>query len=761
MIAGVGSVREIGKEKGRLIKDLFIGVVIALVSVPISMGYASVAGLPVIYGLYGSLLPILLFGLISSSPRFVFGVDAAPAALCGALLLNLGITSGSEEAVRLIPVVTLLVAFWLLFFRIIRAGRILRFVSSPVMGGFISGIGTTIILMQIPKLFGGSAGSGEAFELVKHLVGEASSEFHLLSFALGLGTVALILILGKFVPKLPAAAIVMIAGAALELIFHLDTLGVKMLPSVEAGLPRFILPDVKLILEWPGVLIPESLSIALVIFSETLLATGDYAVKYDEKLNRDRETLAYSAANLASAVVGCCPVNGSVSRSKIADQYGITSQLMSLSAAATMALILLFATPFIRFLPVPILTAIVISALIKTLEFSMAMKLRKSDPAEWMIFLGAFFCVLIFGTIYGVLAGIILSAVTYIIRSSRPPSDLLGYVEEHDDFYPMKRYERTREIPETVIYRFRGNLFYASMEQFRREIEEALMPDTKQVIVDAGSINSIDLTAAEALVQLYDKLKRRGIRMFLTRHDAILNDQLRSFGATKLIDEGAVKPHISAALAVCGIQKPYFPEESSEHSSGEVETGTLELVPRTQRKVRYVTEFEWAYGKDADQKLENMVSQIMSELSAGTLHTSCDRDKVGTAVFSAEKLLTYERMESTGYWNNADEDEFLHMIEERIILKQASGEEIPEREAVLDAIIRRRIALETEIEGQNDTILSMILKRRAARDSAFRKEHPEAYELLLSEYDRFSKAAEVENPALRERIRYLRKRLEA
>ena len=148
-------------------KDIFGGIVVGLVSIPISMGYAQIAGLPPVYGLYGSLLPILLFALFSSSKQFMVGVDAMPAAMVGGILAELGIAAQSREAMLLVPVTALLVSFWFLILFLFRAGRIVRYISIPVMGGFISGVGATIIMMQVPKLFGGNAGTGEIIVLLE------------------------------------------------------------------------------------------------------------------------------------------------------------------------------------------------------------------------------------------------------------------------------------------------------------------------------------------------------------------------------------------------------------------------------------------------------------------------------------------------------------------------------------------------------------------------------------------------------------------
>ncbi|MFR1256116.1 MAG: SulP family inorganic anion transporter, partial [Eubacterium sp.] len=155
--------------KNTIGKDVLAGLILMAVSIPISMGYAQIAGLPAVYGLYGSVFPILLFAVFSSSPQFIFGVDAAPAALVGAALVNLDIQSESAQAMKVVPVITFMVAVWLLAFYIMKAGKLVSFISAPVMGGFITGICTTIILMQAPKLMGGTAGTGEFPELASHI----------------------------------------------------------------------------------------------------------------------------------------------------------------------------------------------------------------------------------------------------------------------------------------------------------------------------------------------------------------------------------------------------------------------------------------------------------------------------------------------------------------------------------------------------------------------------------------------------------------
>ena len=201
-------------------RDIFGGIVIALVSIPISMGYAQIAGLPAIYGLYGSVLPIILYGLLTTSRQFVVGVDAMPAVIVGSMLSQAGIAAMSAEALLTVPFITLLTALWFLVLYLLGAGRVVKYISTPVMGGFISGVGMTIILMQIPKLFGGDHGTGEVISLLNNIISQKDC-FHPLSFILGLGTVIIILICKKFIPKVPMTVIMMAAGALLQIVFHL------------------------------------------------------------------------------------------------------------------------------------------------------------------------------------------------------------------------------------------------------------------------------------------------------------------------------------------------------------------------------------------------------------------------------------------------------------------------------------------------------------------------------------------------------------
>ena len=263
-------------DKNYLKQDIFSGIIIAAVSIPISMGYAQISGLPAVYGLYGSVLPILLFAIFSTSRQFIFGVDAAPAALAGSALLTLGITPGSREALNYISALALFTGLWLLFFYFIRADRMVGFISTPVMGGFLSGIALTIILMQIPKLMGSSAGSGEIIELAEYIY-SAARNIHWLSLLLGIITLLVIRLCKKFIPKFPIAILVMFLAVLCTIFLHIDTYGVQLLASVNRGLPALTFPDFSQIdlTQAAG----RGLMISLVVMAETLLAENNFAFR--------------------------------------------------------------------------------------------------------------------------------------------------------------------------------------------------------------------------------------------------------------------------------------------------------------------------------------------------------------------------------------------------------------------------------------------------------------------------------------------------
>ncbi|MDO4478457.1 MAG: SulP family inorganic anion transporter [Lachnospiraceae bacterium] len=698
-------------------KDIAAGIIVALVSIPIAMGYAQIAGLPPVYGLYGSLLPILVYGLLTTSPRFVVGVDAMPAVMTGGLLATMGIQAESPEALGFVPLVALITGLWFLVFYLIKAGRIVKFISKPVMSGFITGVGLTIILMQVAKMFGGKAGTGELVDLVIHITGQLEN-WNSVSALLGFGTFAIILIFKKIKPRIPMTIVMLVVGAALQMIFHLDQYGVAMLAEVPAGLPPFVMPDFSLLQENGSAILLQTFSIAAVIMAQTLLATGSYAMKYNDSVDNNAELLAYGAMNVAGAFTGCCPINGSISRSGLADSFGVRSQVMSVVATGVMALVLLFGTPMLKYLPVPVLTGIVLTALWGILDFGVARKLWDLSRNEWLIFMIAFFGVLLFGTVNGVIIGVVLSFFDVAISAVTPPASFLGQVPGWDGYQDMSRWEEARPIRHAVIYRFSGNLFFANVDRFKEDIEGAIKPDTTTVVVDARGITSLDMTAAEHLMSFANNLKNRGIALYITEQDASLNDCMRELGMSAMLESGMVRRTISLALRDADIEKPY----DLELKPGDVTWGApIEYDAK-------LAEFEWLFGDKAEEMLDRLAARAAKAIS---------KEAENDEHVEAEVLDGHGVHTDWGTVGLFDENEFLDHLELHLEEMLQSGAISEERLTRIEEHIERRRQIgEARLMRLNPHAWDRLLEHRRLLREHLKEQNPAIYARLEAMYSR-------------------------
>lgn len=721
MIGGIFIIR--GFKPKALPKDIFTGIIIALVSIPISMGYAQVAGLPPVYGLYGSVFPILIYGLLSTSPQFIFGVDAAPAALVGAFLAEKGIVSGSDEAVRAVPLITLCVSIWLLLFYFLKAGRLVNYISTPVMGGFISGISTTIIFMQIPKLLGGQSGAGEIVELIEHIITTCRESFNSMSLLVGGASLLILIVSKKLMPKLPMSLFVMVAGALLGYSGFADRHGIAKLSAVDSGLPAWSFPDID-----RGLLsdiIPLSMTVAIVIMAETLLASNNLAQKNGYKLNENREILVYGLGNLAAGATGCCPVNGSVSRSSMGEQYGGASQVMSLTASVVMAVILLFFTGAIKYLPVPVLTAIVISALLGAVEFHLAKRLFRQDKRELLIFLGAFAGVLFFGTVYGVLIGMVLSFADVIINTTNPKRSFLGVIPGHEGFHSLERNTYSIPLKKAVIYRFSGNLYFANIRLFIADIENSVKEETTCVIVDSGAVCNIDITAADRISALDRALKSRGISLYFASHIGQLNDRFRQLGIGSLVEEGRCRRTIPSALAAAGLSIPY--ELESVQAAGKtMPYGNADRL-----------EFEWAFGKNADEEMEKFAEKLLSD--------------IGTSSQPQHDLS--EVIGGHASWSGVDELDSEELLEHLQLHLSEIAEKlnIPETQ-VEDAIERRKLQIAQHIALRDAAAFERIKEDLSKFENTLRSENPLLYDNLMEHRRQAVQRLRKSEPELAEMI---------
>lgn len=702
-------------------KDILTGLIIMAVSIPISMGYAQIAGLPAVYGLYGSVFPIIFFALVSTSRQFIFGVDAAPAALVGAAIIEMGIEPYSDRALQIVPLLTIFVAFWLLVFGVFKAGKLVNFISAPVMGGFITGICTTIILMQVPKLMGGTSGTGELLELLRHLY-DSSKVINVPSLIMGLVALAILLIMKRIWSKFPTAVVLMALGALSTLVLPVKEWGIPTLSSVEPGLPSWKLPDFTALyptfdsyghLIHSGVsfnnIVVISLSVAVVIMAETLLAENSFALKNNYKIDDNREILAFALGNFVGALTGCCPINGSVSRTAMSEQYQGKTQLTGIIAGVAMIFVLLFGTGFIAFLPVPILTAIVISALIGATEFELAHRLWRISRTEFFIFVGAFMGVLVLGTINGVLIGIILSFAEMVIRSANPARGFLGIQPGHKHFHEIRKNSNLFPVQNTIIYRFSESLFFANIAILQADIENAIKPDTKTIIIDARGVGSIDITAADRIKDMYERFKAQGISFYLTEHSSAINDQLRALGLGFMIEEGAVRRTVHIALKDSGISRPY-PLEGA--------TNIDDITASRRRIENRMQEFSWAFGNETEEVIERQIKTQIEQL---------------------KRTGDLEELFHSGwdYMEAMDEDEWFEHLEEH--LKEIVTISGKDEKTLAEAFENHRLRIHDRLLDNHPELMEKFLERREILDRHLKERRPDAYELVIKMRERHLK----------------------
>ena len=429
---------------------------------------------------------------------------------------------------------------------------------------------------------------------------------------------------------------------------------------------------------------------------------NSFAQKNGYKLDDNQELFAFSIGNFVAAFTGCCPINGSVSRSAMGEQYQAKTQLTGIMAGVSMIILLLCGTGFIGYLPIPVLTAIVISALLGATEFELAVRLWKVSRTECFIFIGAFFGVLMLGTINGVLIGIILSFTEMIIRTSKPARCFLGIQPGHQHFRDLREGSQIHAVEGVLIYRFSSNLFFANIGVLQKDIEEHIKDDTKAVILDAGGIGSLDITAADRLEILYKSLKEKGIRFYITEHIADLNEQMRKLGLGYLISEGCVRRTIHIALKDMGINRPYPLEGGVDNE---------ERSASRKRVDNRVQEFVWAFGSESETEIEKQILRQIEQLK-----------KSG----DVENLLhgSWSHMEAM------DEDEWLEHLEEH--LKEIVNISGKDEKTLAARLEEHRREVHDRIAKEHPELAERFRERRHHLDQHLKERRPEVYELVIS-----------------------------
>lgn len=532
--------------------DVIAGVTLAAYLVPAAIADASLANLPPQAGLDACLFSGLVFWLFCSSRHTAMTTTSAISLLVGASLGE--ITGGDTTRFGALAAGTaLLVALIALVAWLARAGGIVTFISESVMVGFKSGVALLLASTQIPKLFGIEGGHGgfwqRGFEFFAHL-----DETNPASLILGLSALA-ILIVGRIRFKnKPVAIFVIVGGIALAALLGLERYGVSLLGAVPLGLPGPGLPAIHLTDLHD--LLPLALACFLLGTVETAAIGRLFAAKHRSRLNANQEFLALAAANLAAAVGRGLPVSGGMSQSLVNESVGARTPLSGLFASLIVLVVILFLSELLRYLPQPVLAAIVLSAVGGMFNVAALRHMQRTNRTEYVVAVAALLGVLATDLLRGVLIGAIISLVLLIHRTTRPHVAVLGRIPGTRRFSDRQRHLMNESIPGVAIFRPEAGLVYFNADHVCDEIRERIReqtPPPTHVIIDLSATPLLDMQSAHTLVDLTDELEDAGMRLQVVEARSSVRELLRAEGVDERL--GGVSRFISVADAVEAIQE--------------------------------------------------------------------------------------------------------------------------------------------------------------------------------------------------------------
>jgi len=498
--------------------DLIAALTVWALLVPEAMAYASLAGLPPEAGLYAAPLALLGYGIFGTSRPLVVGPSSTVAAM-SLVVVGAFAIPGSADFIALSATLAVLVGILFVVAGLLKLGFLADFMSRPVLSGLVVGIAISIAAGQLDKLLGYSVPEAGFFREILLFV-QGLDMISLPTLVVSVIALALLFGLEAFIPRIPAALVVVVLGIVLSAVLDLEELGVHVVGEIPSGLPPFGLQGVALgdILR----LLPGALGILLVAFAESVAAARNYATKHGYAIEADQEMIGLGVANLGAGFSQGFVVDGSLSRTAAADQAGQKSQLASIVNAGLILVTAAFLTPLFRTLPEAVLGAIVVHAVWHLISFKELERLYRIRRQDFWAGLVALIGVLLFGILAGLILAVTLSFLGLLARASRPSTAVLGRVTHAggDVFANIALYPDSETYPGLVIFRFDQQIFFANAPMLREAVREAVRtadPPAKVVLFDAEDIPDIDTTAMDTITELYDELARADIELWFSR----------------------------------------------------------------------------------------------------------------------------------------------------------------------------------------------------------------------------------------------------
>jgi high affinity sulfate transporter 1 len=532
-----------------LIKDVTAGVVLATMLAPVGIAYAEASGLPGIYGLYASIAPLLAYAVFGPSRILVLGPDSSLAAVILGVVLPLS-AGDPHRAVALAGAMAIVSGTACILAGVMRLGFVTELLSKPIRYGYMNGIALTVLVSQLPKLFGFSIkadGPGRSL----WAIGEAvlTGRTNWTAFAVGAGALAVILVLKKSL-RSPGVLAAVVGATAIVGAFDLARRAhVPVLGPLPQGLPTFAIPWIT-----PADVAPVligGLAVALVSFADTSVLSRAYAVRTGAKVDPNQEAVGLGAANLAAGLFQGFPISSSSSRTPVAETAGAKSQLTGVVGAVCVALLLVAAPNLLQHLPNAALAAVVIASAVGLVEITDLVRLFRIERWEFWLSIVCFVGVAVFGAIPGIGLAIAIAIVEFLLAGWRPHSAVLGRTEDIEGFHDIARHRDARQIPGLVLFRWDAPLFFANAELFKERVLEIAAQSAVQVrwlVVAAAPVTRVDVTAGDALADLEASLHGVGARLCFAELKDPVKDTLKRFGLFARLGEDAFFPTISAAV---------------------------------------------------------------------------------------------------------------------------------------------------------------------------------------------------------------------
>lgn len=537
-------------QRGWLPNDIVAGLVLTAILVPVGMSYAEVAGLPAIAGLYATIVPLLVYALLGPSPIMVLGPDSSLAAIIAGVVLPLA--AGDQAAiVGLAAALAILSGLVCVAAGVLRLGFITDLLSMPIRTGYLHGIALTVIVGQLPKLFGFSvSGENVIQEAQAFIQGLADGLTNPAALLLGIGSVAAIVAFRRWLPAIPGILVAVVGATLLTGLLDLATTrSVPVVGALPQGLPRFELPGIEM-RDLPT-LLAGAFAIALVSMADTSILSRTFAARRHIHVDQDQELLALGAANVATGLFQGFSVSSSTSRTPVAEASGGRTQLTGVVGALMVAAMLVFLPGLTANLPSTTLAAIVIVACLGIVDIPALMRMWQLRREELALSLLCFLAVAVLGVVPGIVIAVGVALAEFVWRAWRPHSAELGRVDGIKGYHDISRYQHARRIPGLVLLRWDAPLFFANAEVFRERVLELIRESptpTRWVVVAAEPVTDVDLTAAGVLEDLLTELRVLDVDLAMAELKDPVADRLKRYGLYSRIGAQRFFPTIGSAV---------------------------------------------------------------------------------------------------------------------------------------------------------------------------------------------------------------------